>query len=67
MPQSTSVSGRVTHTVADLTGRTDEEIRLLMGVAVAGVAVAATHPHGRGPDEPGRDVRPPADRSASVE
>ena len=40
MPQNTSVSGRVTHTVADLTGRTDDEIRLLMGVAVAGVAVA---------------------------
>jgi hypothetical protein len=40
MPQSTSVSGRVTHTVADLTGRTDDEIRLLLGVAVAGVAVA---------------------------
>ena len=34
MPQNTSVSGRVTHTVADLTGRTDEEIRLLIGVAV---------------------------------
>ena len=24
MPQNTSVSGRVTHTVADLTGRTDD-------------------------------------------
>ena len=40
MPQSTSVSGRVTHTVADLTGRSDDEIRLLVGLAVAGVAVA---------------------------
>ena len=45
MPQNTSVSGRVTHTVADLTGRTDDEIRLLVGVAVAGVAVAGAHPH----------------------
>ena len=42
MPQSTSVPGRVTHTVADLTGRTDDEMRLLLGVAAAGVAVAAT-------------------------
>ena len=42
MPQNTSVTGRVTHTVADLTNRSDEEIKLLVGVAVAGVAVAAT-------------------------
>jgi hypothetical protein len=40
MPQSTSVSGRVTHTVAELTGRSDDEIRLLAGLAVAGIAVA---------------------------
>ena len=40
MPQSTSVSGRVTHTVAELTGRSDDEIRLLVGLAVAGIAVA---------------------------
>ena len=42
MPQNTSVTGRITHTVADLTGRTDDEMRLLLGVAAAGVAVAAT-------------------------
>ena len=42
MPQNTSVTGRVTHTVADLTGRTDAEIRLITGVAAAGVAVAVT-------------------------
>lgn len=40
MPQSTSVSGRVTHTVADLTGRSDDEIRLFVGLTVAGLAVA---------------------------
>jgi len=40
MPQSTSVSGRVTHTVADLTGVSDDEIRLLVGLTVAGLAVA---------------------------
>jgi len=43
MPENpNSLSARATHTVADLTGRTDDEIRLLVGVAVAGVAVAAT-------------------------
>jgi hypothetical protein len=42
MPENTSVTGRVTHTVADLTNRSDEEIKLLMGVAVAGLALAAT-------------------------
>lgn len=42
MPENTSVAGRVTHTVADLTGRTDAEIRLLTGVAAAGVAVAVS-------------------------
>ena len=41
MPQSTSVSGRVTHTVADLTGVTDDEVRLLVGLTVAGLAIAA--------------------------
>jgi hypothetical protein len=42
MPQNTSVTGRITHTVADLTGRTDAEIKLITGVAAAGVAVAVT-------------------------
>ena len=42
MPQNTSVTGKLTHTVADLTGRTDAEIRLFTGVAAAGVAVAVT-------------------------
>ncbi len=38
MPQSTSVTGKVTATVADLTDRTDVEVRFLAGVAVAGIA-----------------------------
>jgi len=42
MPQDKSPAGRVTATVADLTGRSDQEVRLLLGVAAAGVAVAGT-------------------------
>ena len=42
MPQDKRPARRATATVADLTGRTDGEVRLLVGVAAAGVAVAAT-------------------------
>ena len=42
MPQDKSPAARVTATVADLTGRSDDEVRLLLGVAAAGVAVAGT-------------------------
>ena len=42
MAQEKSPVARVTATVADLTGRSDDEVRLLLGVAAAGVAVAGT-------------------------
>ena len=46
MAQQKSPVDRATHTVADLTGRSDAEVKLLLGVTAVGVgvgvAVAAT-------------------------
>ena len=42
MPQDKSPAGRVTAAVADVTGRSEHEVRLLLGVAAAGIAVAGT-------------------------
>ena len=42
MAKEKSPAARVTATVADLTGRSDDEVRLLLGVAAAGLAVAGT-------------------------